>query len=104
MKNIKINGWYNRTILGFAVVSLLFLIGSGFTGCKIATEMPEPPVAEKIPKKLTIHGDTRVDDYYWLNERDNPQVIDYLNAENAYKDAVMNHTVSFHKKLYYEIV
>ncbi len=104
MKNIKINGWHRRTILGFAVVSLLFLICSGFTGCKMATEMPEPPVAEKIPKELTIHGDTRVDDYYWLNERDNPQVIDYLNAENAYKDAVMKHTESFQKKLYDEIV
>ncbi len=104
MKNIKINGWHKRTILGFAVVSLLFLIGSGFTGCKMATEMPEPPVAEKIPKELTIHGDTRVDDYYWLNERDNPQVIDYLNAENEYKDAVMKHTESFQKKLYDEIV
>ena len=104
MKNIKINGWHKRTILGFAVVSLLFLIGSGFTGCKMATEMPEPPVAEKIPKELTIHGDTRVDDYYWLNERDNPQVIDYLTAENAYKDAVMKHTESFQKKLYDEIV
>lgn len=104
MKNIKINGWPKRTILGFAVVSLLFLIGSGSTGCKMATEIPEPPVAEKIPKELTIHGDTRVDDYYWLNERDNPQVIDYLNAENAYKDAVMKHTESFQKKLYDEIV
>jgi oligopeptidase B len=104
MKNIKINGWHKRTILGFAVVSLLFLIGSGFTGCKMATEMPEPPVAEKIPKELTIHGDTRVDDYYWLNERDNPQVIDYLTAENEYKDAVMKHTESFQKELYDEIV
>ncbi|MQY60350.1 prolyl oligopeptidase family serine peptidase [bacterium] len=104
MKNIKINGWHKRTILGFAVVSLLFLIGSGFTGCKMATEMPEPPVAEKIQKELTIHGDTRVDDYYWLNERENPKVIDYLNAENAYKDAVMKHTESFQKKLYDEIV
>ncbi len=104
MKNIKINGWHKRTILGFAVVSILFLIGSGFTGCKMATEMPEPPVAEKIPKELTIHGDTRVDDYYWLNERKNPKVIDYLTAENEYKDAVMKHTESFQKKLYDEIV
>jgi len=104
MKNLKIHEWHKRTILGFAVVSLLFLIGSGFTGCKMATEMPEPPVAEKIPKELTIHGDTRVDDYYWLNERDNPQVIEYLTAENAYKDAVMKHTESFQKKLYDEII
>jgi oligopeptidase B len=104
MKSLKINGWHKRTIIAFAVVSVLFLIGSGFTGCKMAAEMPEPPVAEKIPKELTIHGDTRVDDYYWLNERDNPQVIDYLNAENAYKDAVMKHTESFQKELYDEIV
>ncbi len=104
MKSLKEHGWLKRTILGFAAVSLLFLICSGFTGCKMATEIPEPPVAEKIPKELTIHGDTRVDDYYWLNERDNPQVIDYLNAENAYKNAVMKHTESFQKKLYDEIV
>ena len=104
MKCLKRYGWPKRTIFGFAVVSLVLLIGSGFAGCKMATEMPEPPVAEKIPKELTIHGDTRVDDYYWLNERDNPKVIDYLTAENAYKDAVMKHTESFQKKLYDEIV
>ncbi len=104
MKSLKRQGWPKRTIFGFAVVSLVLLIGSGFTACKMATEMPEPPVAEKIPKELTIHGDTRVDNYYWLNERDNPKVIDYLTAENAYKDAVMNHTESFQKKLYDEIV
>jgi len=104
MKNIKINGWPKRTIFGFAVVSIVLLIGSGFTGCKMATEMPEPPVAEEIPKELTIHGDTRVDDYYWLNERENPMVIAYLTAENEYKDAVMKHTESFQIKLYEEIV
>jgi len=104
MKNLKMHEWQKRTILVFAVVSISFLIGSGFTGCKMATEMPEPPVAEKIPKELTIHGDTRVDDYYWLNERENPEVIAYLTAENAYKDAVMKQTESFQKKLYDEIV
>ncbi len=104
MKSLKRYGWPERTILGFAVVSIVFLIGSGVTGCKMATEMPEPPVAEKIPKELTIHGDIRVDNYYWLNERDNPKVIAYLTAENAYKDAVMKHTESFQEKLYDEIV
>jgi oligopeptidase B len=104
MKYLKRHRWPKRTILGFAALSLLFLVGSGFTGCKTATEMPEPPVAEKIPKELTIHGDIRVDNYYWLNERDNPKVIDYLKAENAYKDAVMKHTESLQKKLYTEIV
>jgi oligopeptidase B len=97
-------GWPRRTILAFAIISILFMISSGFTGCKMATEMPEPPVAEKIPKELTIHDDTRVDDYFWLNERENPKVIAYLTAENAYKDTVMKHTRSFQKKLYDEIV
>ena len=104
MNNLKIYVWPKRAILGFAAVSILFLIGSSFSGCKMATETPEPPVAEKIPKELTIHGDTRVDNYYWLNERDNPKVIEYLTAENEYKDAVMKHTESFQKKLYDEIV
>jgi len=104
MKNLKRYGWHKLTIIGFAVFSLAFLVCSGFTGCKMAAEMPEAPVAEKIPKELTIHGDTRVDDYYWFNERENPKVMAYLMAENEYKDAVMKHTQSFQKKLYDEIV
>ena len=47
--------------------------------------MPTPPVAKKIPKKMETHGDVRVDDYYWMNERENPEVISYLNAENAFQ-------------------
>jgi oligopeptidase B len=46
-------------------------------------QAPQPPAAKKIRKELRIHGQTRVDDYYWLNERTNPKVIDYLKAENA---------------------
>jgi len=64
----------------------------------------KPPVAKKVPKELTIHGHTRIDNYYWLNERENPEVIDYLNAENAYTKAVMKHTEDFQKKLFDEIV
>ncbi|HMQ48284.1 MAG TPA: S9 family peptidase [Saprospiraceae bacterium] len=62
------------------------------------------PVAAKKPKELSIHGDVRVDDYYWLNERENQEVIDYLNAENAYKDQLLEHTKSLQEKLYNEIV
>ena len=64
----------------------------------------EPPKAEIIPKKLTIHGDTRIDNYYWLNQRENPKVIEYLEAENAYLDASMAHTKNFREKLYQEII
>lgn len=63
----------------------------------------KPPVAKKIPKELTIHGDTRIDNYYWMNERENPEVIAYLEAENAYKDSVMKHTEPLQEKLYEEI-
>jgi oligopeptidase B len=62
------------------------------------------PIVPKIPKTLEIHGDTRVDDYYWLNDRNNPEVIAYLNAENAYRKAKMAHTEDFQKKLFDEIV
>jgi oligopeptidase B len=44
---------------------------------------------EKKPEKLEIHGDLRIDNYYWLNDRENPKVIEYLEAENAYADEVM---------------
>ena len=50
--------------------------------CKTNEKM-EAPVAAKKAKELTIHGDTRVDNYYWLRERENPEVIAYLEEENA---------------------
>ena len=63
----------------------------------------QPPVAEKIPKNLEIHGDTRIDNYYWLNERENPKVIDYLNAENTYYNKVTGHTNKFQEDLFEEM-
>lgn len=62
-----------------------------------------PPVAEKNPTELTNHGDTRIDNYYWMNDREDPKVIEYLEAENAYTDAVMKHTEPLQEKLYEEI-
>jgi len=62
------------------------------------------PLADKKPKELTIHGDTRMDPYYWLNERENPEVIDYLTAENQYLDTMMSHASGFREKLYNELV
>ena len=48
-----------------------------------------PPVAPKIPHKTTVHGDTRVDPYYWMREKTNPAVISYLKAENRFTEKVM---------------
>lgn len=65
---------------------------------------PQPPDVRAEPKTLTAHGHERVDEYYWLNQRENPDVIAYLEAENAYLDKVMAHTAKLQKTLYQEIV
>lgn len=63
----------------------------------------QPPDAAKQPKELTIHGDTRIDNYYWLNQRDDQQVIDYLKAENEYTRAVLEPTGDFQEDLFQEM-
>ena len=64
---------------------------------------PKAPIAKKIPKELVIHDDTRIDDYYWLNEKENQEVISYLDAENAYYESVTAHTKSFQETLFQEM-
>jgi oligopeptidase B len=67
-----------------ALIPLLLLL---LTSC--SREPAGVPVAEKKPVTLELHGDQRVDNYYWLRERENPQVIAYLEAENAYTDKTL---------------
>jgi oligopeptidase B len=61
-----------------------------------------PPVARVVPKTLEIHGHVRVDNYFWLNDRDDPAVIGYLKAENEYTAAKMAHTAPLREKLFRE--
>ena len=63
-----------------------------------------PPRAERRPHELTIHGHTRIDDYYWLREKQTPDVIDYLEAENEYTEACLAHTKELQETLYEEMV
>jgi oligopeptidase B len=63
-----------------------------------------PPEARKLPKELTLHGDTRIDNYYWLNMRDDPEVLAYLKAENKYTSAMMKETEALQEKIFNEIV
>lgn len=63
----------------------------------------QPPKANKIEKFLEIHGDQRRDDYFWLNERENPEVVKYLEEENAYADFIMKDTEAFQEKLFEEM-
>ena len=69
----------------------------------IRTEIA-PPVADRRHTEKTIHGYTLVDDYAWLRERENPEVIAYLEAENAYTAAVLEPTAELQKTLYSELV
>lgn len=63
----------------------------------------QPPKAKKTDKILEIHGDRRVDSYYWMNERENPEVLKYLEEENAYCDFVMKDTQDLQNELFEEM-
>jgi oligopeptidase B len=89
-----------KTLIRVVLTILAVLMAQA---CKTEISM-EAPVAEKKAKELTKHGHTRVDNYYWLRERENPEVIAYLEAENAYRESVMKGTEQFQKDLFDEIV
>ena len=62
-----------------------------------------PPQAKRIPHKMEKHGDVRIDDYYWLRDQENPEVLEYLKAENEFADRVMAHTKPLEETLFQEI-
>jgi oligopeptidase B len=66
--------------------------------------LPTPPVARRVPKVDVVHGDVRHDDYFWLRQKDDPEVSAYLTAENAFTDAVMKPTEAFQESLYAEML
>lgn len=61
------------------------------------------PQAKKIEKRLEIHGDTRIDNYFWMNEKENPEVIKYLEEENAYEETMMQDTLALQEELFEEM-
>ena len=86
MKNIT-------TSIILSLVTFTFLNGQNM----------KAPAAKKIPTELKKFDDVRIDNYYWLNDRENQEVIDYLNAENAYTEAVLKDTEQLQKDLFEEI-
>ena len=62
-----------------------------------------PPVARAVPKVHTVHGEVRVDEYFWLRNREDPEVIAYLEAENRYTEGVMRHTEPLQERLFREM-
>ncbi|MBI3698058.1 MAG: S9 family peptidase [Acidobacteria bacterium] len=63
-----------------------------------------PPVAKQVPHTISLHAETLTDPYFWLRDRNNPEVIQYLEAENRYTEAVMKHTDGLQTRLYQEIL
>ncbi|MFZ4550080.1 MAG: prolyl oligopeptidase family serine peptidase, partial [Bacteroidales bacterium] len=67
------------------------------------SDFPAPPVALIKPSEFTEFGNKRVDNYFWLKDKTNPEVIDYLKAENEYSDTIMNPTKALQDKLFAEM-
>ncbi|WP_026100303.1 S9 family peptidase [Fortiea contorta] len=71
---------------------------------QVVKNTAKAPVAEQQPEVLELYGDCRIDNYFWMRDLDNPKVIAYLEAENAYTAAMMEHTEALQTKLYKEML
>jgi len=85
------------------VVSVIFAASCNTKETPNKSMKITPPKADKIAKNLEIHGDVRVDNYYWLNQRDNEEVIDYLERENDYYHKMTQHTDDLQANLFEEM-
>ena len=97
---------HSRNLIVVALFALIFTIhstvpaqsnGSGASALK-------PPMAEKKTRTFTIHGETVTDDFFWLREKKNPDVIAYLESENAHTEAAMKPFAALQDQLYKEMV
>ncbi|UCC45830.1 MAG: S9 family peptidase, partial [Candidatus Zixiibacteriota bacterium] len=88
-----------RTILFLIATAALYSCATEQHG---VTAQSAPPTAKRIPQRLEKHGHVRIDNYYWLKERENPEVLDYLKAENEYTDSVMARTEGIQQTLFEE--
>lgn len=97
----RVNPYFNQ-FATLAITVPLFLSVS-ITMSVQAQDAKKPPVAAKRPKTLESHGHQRVDDYYWLRDRESPEVVKLLEDENAYRESVMAKTVPLQEKLVAEL-
>jgi len=88
-----------RVQVGVLLLVAVLVLAGADTG-----SLPAPPVAKKVPHMTEINGHKMVDNYFWLRDKANPEVRAYLEAENAYTDAVMKPMEAFQKKLYDEML
>jgi oligopeptidase B len=91
--------FFRRVQVGGLLLGSVMVLTAADSG-----SLPSPPVAKKVPHITEVNGHKMVDDYFWLRDKPNPEVRAYLEAENAYTDAVMKPTEAFQKKLYTEML
>ena len=85
------------------VYSVTFVLGCNSNHKNMPNSNISPPVADVVPYQHKIHNHIRIDPYYWLNQRDNPEVLDYLDRENDYYQKMTVHTQSLQQELYKEM-
>ena len=85
------------------IYSITFALGSNSNYKSMPNSNISPPVADVVPYQHKIHDHIRIDPYYWLNQRDNPEVLDYLDRENDYYQKMTTHTQAFQEELYKEM-
>ncbi len=92
-----------KRLLLFASIAGISSLSAGLPAPDVP-EVPKPPMAKKLGRTETLHGEERKDEYFWLRERKSPEVHSYLDAENAYTEDVMKDTASLQQKLYSEML
>ncbi len=96
---------HTGSFIPFRLLAVAAVAGALTAPVELAGQAPpDPPVARKDPKSTTVFGVTLVDDYGWLRQKENPEVKAYLEAENAYTTAGMQHTAALQDTLYKEML
>src|SRR5690554_403778 len=94
---------YNALIIAMLIIASCNVKKEEVTITK-QSDFPAPPVAEVIPDTFNNFGQERIDSYFWMRDKNNPKVIEYLTAENAYTESVMASTAGLQQTIYDEIV
>jgi oligopeptidase B len=91
----------DRSLIPFLLMTMATPTGMA---AEAAGSLPTPPTARKVPHPVEVHGDRLADDYFWLRDKKNPEVAAYLEAENAFAEAVMKPTEALQEALYKEML
>ena len=92
-----------RCLISTTLACMLFAIGAASAQSgDVAVLGTKPPIAKKVPHVLEAHGDKRTDEYYWMRDREDPEVIEYLNQENDYMRSMLAPTDALQEKVFEE--